>query len=154
MRIFKYLSFFFFLDIKLAILKFLCFVLPWSQMSVGWDVKWCPVSSITAPFARRSLFLQILKKSKVVKATRETSTFHTISYPDSSCRDMAGILPIRQKKTKQSINPLSVGKKLKVLYYYFNFSEPSITKIIFKNYFLTLSKKRTAYKPKFFFALS
>lgn len=53
---FTYLMSFSFLDIKLAILKFLCFVLPWSQMSVGWDVKWCPVSSITAPFARKSIF--------------------------------------------------------------------------------------------------
>lgn len=54
---FMYLMSFSFLDIKLAILKLLCFVLPWSQMSVGWDVKWCPVSSITAPFARKSIFL-------------------------------------------------------------------------------------------------
>ena len=57
MRIFKYSMSFYFLDIKLAILKFLCFVLPWSLMSVGWDVKWCPVSCITAPLARKSLFL-------------------------------------------------------------------------------------------------
>ena len=57
MRIFKYLMSFWFWDIKLAILKFLCFVLPWYIMSVGWDVKWCPVSSITAPLDCKSLFL-------------------------------------------------------------------------------------------------
>ena len=44
-------------------------------MSVGWDVKWCPVSRITTPLARLRPFHWISMKSRFVKAAMETSNF-------------------------------------------------------------------------------
>ena len=43
-------------------------------MSVGWDVKWCPVSKIT-PSALKRPFHWISMKCKLVRAARETSKF-------------------------------------------------------------------------------
>ena len=37
-------------------------------MSVGWVVKWCAVSRITTPLARKKLFLWISMKSGLVWA--------------------------------------------------------------------------------------
>ena len=42
-------------------------------MSVGWDVKWCSVSRITIPLARKRPFHWISMKSKLVRAARETN---------------------------------------------------------------------------------
>ena len=47
-----------------------------SPMSVGWDVKWCPLSKITNPFACLRPFHLILMKCRLVRAARETSKFH------------------------------------------------------------------------------
>ena len=61
-----------------------------SFMSVGWDVKWCPVSRITTTWHAKERFTE----SKLVRAARETSNCRR--------RYMAEILPIRRKT--QSIN--------------------------------------------------
>ena len=46
-------------------------------MSVGWDVKWCPVSRITTPLARKRPFRWISMKSRLVRAARKKMiTFH------------------------------------------------------------------------------
>ena len=44
-------------------------------MSVGWDVKWCPVSRITTPLARKRSFHWISMKSMLVRAARKTFQF-------------------------------------------------------------------------------
>ena len=44
-------------------------------MSVGWDVKWCPLSRITTPLARKRPIHWISMKSRLVRAARETSKF-------------------------------------------------------------------------------
>ena len=41
-------------------------------MSVGSDVKWCPVSKITTPLACKRPFHWISMKSRLVRAARET----------------------------------------------------------------------------------
>ena len=43
-------------------------------MPVGWDVKRCPVSRITTPLARKRPLHWISKKSRLVRAARETFT--------------------------------------------------------------------------------
>ena len=46
-------------------------------MSVGRDVKWCPVSWITTHLARNRSFLWIsLDEERLARAARETSKFH------------------------------------------------------------------------------
>ena len=66
-------------------------------MSVGRDVKWCPVSRITTPLARKRPFPLILMKSRLVRAASETSKFRR--------RYMTEILPIRPETlSNQSIN--------------------------------------------------
>ena len=44
-------------------------------MSIGWDVKWWPVSRITTPLARKRSFHWISMKSRLVRAAKETSKF-------------------------------------------------------------------------------
>ena len=67
-------------------------------MSVWWDVKWCPISRITTPLARKRLFNWISMKSRLVRAVRETSNFQNWSLLTNSRRYyMAEILPIRHK---------------------------------------------------------
>ena len=46
-------------------------------MSVGWDVKWCPVSRITIPLTRS--FHWIMMKSRLMRAARETSKLITFN---------------------------------------------------------------------------
>ena len=41
-------------------------------MSIGWDVKWRPVSSITTALARKRPFHWISMKIRLVRAARET----------------------------------------------------------------------------------
>ena len=48
-------------------------------MSVGWDVKWCPVSRITSPLARKRPFHWISMKSRLVRSARESSKFQNWS---------------------------------------------------------------------------
>ena len=49
-------------------------------MSVGWDVKWCPVPKITMPLARKRSFLWISSKNRLVRSARKTLTFHNLSF--------------------------------------------------------------------------
>ena len=63
-------TFFFFTKVNINDISITKFIF----MSVGWDVKWCPVSRIT-PLARKRPFHWISMKSKLVRATRETSKF-------------------------------------------------------------------------------
>ena len=53
-------------------------------MSVGWNVKWCPVSRIIATLTRIRPFPCISKKSRLVRASRETSKFHNLSFTQQS----------------------------------------------------------------------
>ena len=46
-----------------------------AHMSVGWDVEWCPLSRITTLLARKRLLHWVSKKSRLVRAARETSEF-------------------------------------------------------------------------------
>ena len=48
-------------------------------MSVGWDVKWCPVSMITTPMItyRKGLFSWLSKKSRLMRTARELQNFKT-----------------------------------------------------------------------------
>ena len=80
------------------------------KMSVGWDVKWCPVSRITTPLARKRPFRWISLKSRLVRAARETSKLQNRSYiTNSRRRYMAEILPIwRKTLSNQSINPQKI----------------------------------------------
>ena len=67
-------------------------------MSVGWDVKWCPLSRISTSLARKRPFHWISMKSGFVRAARETSKFHKQSpFMNSRYCYMAEILPIRRK---------------------------------------------------------
>ena len=67
-------------------------------MSVGRDVKWCPVSKITTPLARKRPFPLISMKSRLVRAASETSKFRNrLHLTNSRCRYMAEILPIRHE---------------------------------------------------------
>ena len=67
-------------------------------MSVGWDVKWCPLSRITTPLARKRPFHWISMKSKLVRAARETSIYQNWSLlTNSRRRYMTEILPKRRK---------------------------------------------------------
>ena len=77
-------------------------------MSVGLDVKWCPVSMITTPCARKRPFHWISLKSRLVRAARETLEVHKRSlFINSRRRYMAEILPICRKTLyNQSINNL------------------------------------------------
>ena len=73
------------------------------SMSVGWDVKWCPVSRITTPLVRKKPLL----KSRLVRADRETSKLMVAA----NTWYMAEILPIQHKTlSKQS---LEVSKPIK-----------------------------------------
>ena len=63
-----------------------------------WDVKYCPMSRITTPLARKRPFHWISMKSRLVRAARETSKFQNWSHiTNSRRRYMAEILPIRRK---------------------------------------------------------
>ena len=44
-------------------------------MSVGWDVKWCPMTRVTNPLALKRPFHWISVKSRLVRDARETSKF-------------------------------------------------------------------------------
>ena len=44
-------------------------------MQVKWDVKWCPVSKMTTPYARKEPFHLISKKSRLMRDARESSKF-------------------------------------------------------------------------------
>ena len=46
-------------------------------MTVGWDVKWCPVSRITTPFTHKRTFHWISMKCRLARAARENSNFKT-----------------------------------------------------------------------------
>ena len=56
-------------------------------MSVGWDIKWCPMSKITTPLARKRPFHWILKKStgRLVVAAKETLKFPNYSLSTNRC---------------------------------------------------------------------
>ena len=84
----------------------ICIPLSSSFCSVGWDVKWCPVSRITTPFARRRPFHWISIKSRLMRAAKETSKFQNWSLiTNSRRRYIAEQLPIRRKTlSNQSIN--------------------------------------------------
>ena len=59
---------------------------------------WCPVSRITTPLTRKTPFLWISMKSRLVRAARETSKFHNcLLLANNRRRYMAEILPIRRK---------------------------------------------------------
>ena len=47
-------------------------------MFVQWDVKWCPMSRITTPLARKRPFHWILMRSRLMRAARETSKFQKL----------------------------------------------------------------------------
>ena len=67
--------------------------------SVGWYVKWCHMSRITIPLARKRPFHWISSKSGLVRAARESSKFQNWSLISNICRlYMAEILPILLKK--------------------------------------------------------
>ena len=67
--------------------------------SVGWDVKWCHMSRITIPLARKRPFHWISKKSGLVRAARESSKFQNWSLISNICHlYMAEILPIYLNK--------------------------------------------------------
>ena len=70
-------------------------------MSIGWDIKWCPVSRKANPLARKRPFHWISTKSRLVRAAMETSKFHKKLVSCRRC--MAEILPIR-RKTLYTIN--------------------------------------------------
>ena len=80
-------------------------------MSVGWDVKWCPVSRITTPLARKRPFHWVSMKSRLelVRAARKPSKFQNWSYfTNSRRRYMTEILPIRRKTlSDQSFQSIS-----------------------------------------------
>ena len=87
-------------------LTYLLFSFFLFTMSVGWDFKWCPVSRITTPLARKRLFYWISMKSRLMKAARGTSKFQNwLHLTYCRRRYMAEILPIRRKtQSNQSIN--------------------------------------------------
>ena len=67
-------------------------------MSVGWDVKWCPVSRITTPLARKRPSHWISMTSKLVKDARETSKLHKLlPFINGRRRYVAEILPIQRQ---------------------------------------------------------
>ena len=53
---------------------FYTFTFSYTFLSVGWDVKWCPVWRITTLLARQKRFHWISKKSRLESAARETSS--------------------------------------------------------------------------------
>ena len=73
---------------------------------IRWDVKWCPVSRITTPLALKRPFQRISRKSRLVRAAWETSTFHNwLLLTISHGRNMTEILPMRRKSlSNQAIN--------------------------------------------------
>ena len=74
-------------------------------MSVGWDVKWCPVSRITTSLVRKRPFHWISMKSRLVRAAMETSKFQNWShFTNSRRRYMAEILPIRRNSIQSIIS--------------------------------------------------
>ena len=73
-------------------------------ISVWWDVKWCPVSRIATPLARKRAFHSILTKSRLVRAARKTSKFQNWSLlTNGRRRNMAHILPIWRTINRKSI---------------------------------------------------
>ena len=69
-----------------------------SFCSVGWVVKWCPVSRITTPFARKRPFHWISIKIRLMRAAKETSKFQNWSLiTNSRRRYIAELLPIWRK---------------------------------------------------------
>ena len=91
--------------------RWLRLILLTLSMSVGWDVKWCPVSRITTPLARKRPFHWISMKSRFVRAARETLKLLKWSpFNNSRRRYMAEILPIRRKSLyNHSINKLNLS---------------------------------------------
>ena len=78
-------------------------------MSVGWDVKLCPLSR-TTPLARKRPFNQISMKSRLVRATRELKNFTNDHHRNSRRRYMAETLPIlRKTQCNQSINLIKIS---------------------------------------------
>ena len=87
-------------------------------MSVGWDVKWCPLSRITTPLARKRPFHWISMESKLVRAAREPSTYQNWSLlTNTRRRYMTEILPKRRKHypINQSINHLYITFNFKTI---------------------------------------
>jgi hypothetical protein len=72
--------------------------------SVGWDVKWCPVSRITTPWHAKDRFPDVRKRVGSLGAVRETHTFKTKHYILIYPRNMTEILLKRRKTPNQSIN--------------------------------------------------
>ena len=82
-------------------------------MSVGWDVKWCPVSRIITPLARKRPFRWISMKSRLVRAVRETSKCQNWSHFTSSRhRNMGKILPIRRKTLSNQFINQSINQSI------------------------------------------
>ena len=70
-------------------------------MSVGWDVKWCPVSRITTPWHAKDRFSGFRRRVGSWGPPGKLKNFITNSHR----RYMAGILPVRRKtQNNQSIN--------------------------------------------------
>ena len=84
---------------------FVCVLFDVQLVSVVWVVKWCPMSRITTPLARKRPFHGISMKNRISKVARETSKFQIWKHLSNSRRRyMAEILPIRRKTlTNQSI---------------------------------------------------
>ena len=81
-------------------------------MSVGWDVKWCPVSSITTPLARKRQFHWISIKTNYVRAASwETSKCQYCPHLTNRRRCyMAEILLIRRKTLSSQTLPNNICK--------------------------------------------
>ena len=105
-------------------------------MSFEWDVKWCPVSRIITPLARKRQFHWISIKNRLVRAASETSKFQNLSHLTNSRRCyMAEMLPIRRKTpTIQSINQWT-------LYNNFNTARADIDYVIQCFYLNVLSRQ-------------
>ena len=54
-------------------------ICPFKSFFETMSVRWCPVSRITTPFARKFTFHWILMKTRLVRTARETSKFYNWS---------------------------------------------------------------------------
>ena len=89
--------------------KFKDFYTFYIFMSVGWDVKWCPVSRITTSLARKRLFHKISMKSRLVRAVRETLKFQNQShFTNNRRRYKAEILVLAIRQSSASIQSINI----------------------------------------------
>ena len=91
--------------IRLHVLRNFCHI--WYLfifMSVGWDVKWSPMSRTTTPWHAKDRFSGFRRRVGSWGPPGKLQNFITYHLPNSRRRCMAGILPIRRKPQKQSIN--------------------------------------------------